>query len=126
MKPGISRGVGGRGGLQSLSYSGCAGWDMRETSPVSLGSPHPHAQGPAGAREVHRESRQQSIPHATSSSSSWFLAPFSNPGERSNPENEISLDSLTPKNCQLALTPDPFCKVTGPEKRKGSVWVWKG
>lgn len=92
-------------------------------SPASLGSLHPHAQGPAEARKVHRESRQggSQIPPAPPALRSSPL--FSNPGERSSPKDEISLDSLTPESYQLALTHDPFWKVTGLEKCKGCLGV---
>lgn len=106
---------GGRGGLQSLGVILAALGETRgrEMSPISLISPNRHMQGPCRSHRGIGESRPGRSPDPTSSSSLF------NRGERGSPKDEISLDSLTPDSCQLALTPDPFWKVTGPEKCKG-------
>lgn len=122
MKPGAQQRTGGRGGLQSLGYAGCTGWDRKERDEACLCLFPPTHNMHRAVQEPESYTERVGLPPAPPGPDS--STPFSNPGERSSPKDEISLDLLTPESCQLALTPDPFWKVTRPEKRR--LWVWKG
>lgn len=79
--------------------------------------PHPaYTQGYAGFREVARMMKSRTLLTHPS---------LSSPGGHSSSEDGISLDSFTPGSCRLTKTPDPFWKVTRPEKCKG-LWCERG
>lgn len=124
MKPGISKGVGAG---EVCSHSATLCWVRQEgerpDEPSLSWFPPPPCTDPCrsqrGAQRLGRAGSQMPLAPPVPGSS----PAFSNPGERSSPKDQLSLDSLTPESCRLALTADPFWKVTGPEKCKGCVGV---
>lgn len=94
-----------------MSILGTHGTEMSPTALIS--SQTSHAQGHAGTREIQERAGRGQAHTPPAPPASPILVREAAPRIRS------AWILLTPDSCQLASTPDPFWKVTGPEKGKG-------